>query len=262
MLDLRFVVENKDRVLKMLADRGQSLDQVRSTPGLEGVDPWALDGERREVIQRVESLRHRQRVTGEEIARLGREKKDTSALKAEMKGVADEIKAGEERLPEIEEKLRRVPPRGPESARRERSRGPGRRGQRGDPQGGRATAIRLHAQGPLGRGHGARLARLRARHQGLGRALRLHLRRPGPAGASPRGLHAGPAHARARLPRGGDAVPRQPRHPHRHGPASEVRGRPLQDPARRARPLPDPHRRGPARPTSTRTRSWRRTSSR
>jgi seryl-tRNA synthetase len=106
MLDLRFVVENKDRVLKMLADRGQSLDQVRSTPGLEGVDPWVLDGERRELIQKVESLRHRQRVAGEEIARLGREKKDTSALKAEMKGVADEIKTGEQSLQEIEERLR------------------------------------------------------------------------------------------------------------------------------------------------------------
>jgi seryl-tRNA synthetase len=106
MLDLRFVVENKDRVLKMLADRGQSLDQVRSTPGLESVDPWSLDGERRELIQRVESLRHRQRTTGEEIARLGREKKDTSGLKAEMKGVADEIKTGEQRLQEIEDKLR------------------------------------------------------------------------------------------------------------------------------------------------------------
>jgi seryl-tRNA synthetase len=106
MLDLRFVVENKDRVLRMLADRGQGLDQVASYPGLEGVDPWVLDGERRETIHRVESLRHRQRVTGEEIARLGREKKDTSALKAEMKGVAEEIKAGEARLAEIEEKLR------------------------------------------------------------------------------------------------------------------------------------------------------------
>jgi seryl-tRNA synthetase len=106
MLDLRFVVENKERVLKMLADRGQSLESVRAYPGLEGVDPRALDGERRETLQKVESLRHRQRVTGEEIARLGREKKDPGALKAEMKGVSEEIKAGEARLQEIEEKLR------------------------------------------------------------------------------------------------------------------------------------------------------------
>jgi seryl-tRNA synthetase len=54
----------------------------------------------------VEALRHRQRLAGEEIARLGRAKQDASALKAEMKGVADEIKAGEARLGEIEETLR------------------------------------------------------------------------------------------------------------------------------------------------------------
>ena len=106
MLDLRFVVENKDRIVKMLGDRRQSLEQVSALPGLAGIDPWTLDAERRETIQRVEGLRHRQRVAGEEIARLGREKKDSSALKAEMKGVSDEIKGGETRLQEIEEKLK------------------------------------------------------------------------------------------------------------------------------------------------------------
>src|SRR5262245_51289019 len=90
----------------MLADRGQSLDQVRAWPGLAGVDPWALDAERRAAIQKVEQLRHRQRVVGEEIARRGRAREDASELKAEMKGVAEEIKAGDEGLREIEEKIR------------------------------------------------------------------------------------------------------------------------------------------------------------
>src|SRR5262245_2717968 len=107
MLDLRFVVENKDRVLAMLRDRGQSLESVRAQPGLQGVDPWSLDEKRRERIEKVEGLRHRQRQAGEEIAKLGRAKQDTSALKAEMKGVADEVKTGETRLQEIEETLRR-----------------------------------------------------------------------------------------------------------------------------------------------------------
>jgi seryl-tRNA synthetase len=106
MLDLRFVMENKDKVLAGLEARGQSLDSIRAYPGLEGVDPWALDAERRERIQKVEGLRHRQRTVGEEIARLSREKKDTQALKAEMKGVADEIKAGDARLNAIQETLR------------------------------------------------------------------------------------------------------------------------------------------------------------
>jgi seryl-tRNA synthetase len=106
MLDRRFVVENKDRVLEMLKARGQSLDQVRAYPGLAGADPWALDAERREIIQKVEALRHRQRLAGEEIARLGRDKKDASALKAEMKIAAEEVKAGEARLEAVEETLR------------------------------------------------------------------------------------------------------------------------------------------------------------
>ncbi len=105
VLDLKFVVENRDRVLAMLEQRGQGLDQIRAWPGLAGVDPWALDVERRATIQRVEQLRHRQRVAGEEIARRGRAKEDAADLKAEMKGVSEEIKRGDERLREIEEKI-------------------------------------------------------------------------------------------------------------------------------------------------------------
>jgi seryl-tRNA synthetase len=45
-------------------------------------------------------------VCGEEIARLGKAKQDASALKAEMKGVSDEIKTLESRLSELEGSLR------------------------------------------------------------------------------------------------------------------------------------------------------------
>jgi seryl-tRNA synthetase len=106
VLDLRFVVENKERVLAMLAARGQTLEQLRSWPGLEDADPWMLDAERRAVIQEVEKLRHEQRTVGEEIARRGRAKEDASALKAEMKGVADRIKELDARQAAIEEKIR------------------------------------------------------------------------------------------------------------------------------------------------------------
>ena len=107
MLDLRFVVENRERVLAALRSRGQTLEQIQSWPGLSGVDPWTLDGERKAAIQKVEQLRHRQRLAGEEIARRGREKQDASELKAEMKGVADEIKALEVRQQEVEDAIRR-----------------------------------------------------------------------------------------------------------------------------------------------------------
>jgi len=101
MLDLRWVVENRALVEQMLADRGGTLDLSRG-------DPWALDAERRALLQRVEQLRHRQKVCGEEIARRGRAREDAAELKAEMKGVSDEIKGLESRLAEVEEAIRQA----------------------------------------------------------------------------------------------------------------------------------------------------------
>jgi seryl-tRNA synthetase len=107
MLDLKYVVENREAVLAMLASRGQDLAAVQAFPGLAGVDPWALDAERRALIQEVEQLRHRQRLAGEEIARRGKAKEDASELKAEMKGVAERIKQGEARLEEVRSAIER-----------------------------------------------------------------------------------------------------------------------------------------------------------
>ncbi len=100
MLDRRYVVENKERVLERLAARGVSLEG--------GADPWALDAERRAVLQEVEKLRHRQRVAGQEIARLQKAKQDASALKAEMKGVSESIAGLDARLKEVEARLDEV----------------------------------------------------------------------------------------------------------------------------------------------------------
>jgi len=107
MLDLRFVVENREAVLAMLASRGQSLEEVQAFPGLAGIDPWTLDAERRALIREVEGLRHRQRVVGEEIARRGKAKQDASELKAEMKGVAERIKVSDGRLEEVKAAIER-----------------------------------------------------------------------------------------------------------------------------------------------------------
>ena len=107
MLDLRYVVENREVVLAMLESRGQDLASVQAFPGLAGVDPWALDAERRALILEVEQLRHRQRLVGEEIARRGKAKQDASELKAEMKGVADRIKQGDARLDEVKAAIER-----------------------------------------------------------------------------------------------------------------------------------------------------------
>jgi seryl-tRNA synthetase len=108
VLDLRYVVENRERVLERLASRGLSLERLGEEAGLAGADPWELDAARRAALQQVEQLRHRQRLAGEEIARLGRAKQDTATLKAEMKGVAEEIKSLEDRLGALEARLRQL----------------------------------------------------------------------------------------------------------------------------------------------------------
>jgi seryl-tRNA synthetase len=99
MLDLRFVADHKDEVLAMLEARGQSLAGSDS-------ELWSRDAERRALIVQVETLRHRQKVCGEEIARRGKAREDASTLKAEMKAVADEVKAKEALLAAAEEALR------------------------------------------------------------------------------------------------------------------------------------------------------------
>ncbi|MEO5761816.1 MAG: serine--tRNA ligase [Vicinamibacteria bacterium] len=100
MLELRYVADHKDIIQTMLKDRGDDPAKVFATS-----DPWDLDSRRREIIQKVEALRHRQRVAGEEIARRGKAKEDTSVLKVEMKAVSDDIKAFDTDLAAIESTL-------------------------------------------------------------------------------------------------------------------------------------------------------------
>jgi seryl-tRNA synthetase len=125
VLDPKYLVEQRAEVERMLQDRGTSAEAT-----LGGRDPWALDAERRQVLQRVEALRHEQRTAGEEIARRGRAREDATEIKSRMKGVAEEIKGLEVKLAEAEAQLREVQlvlpnvpdasvPRGDESANRE-----------------------------------------------------------------------------------------------------------------------------------------------
>jgi seryl-tRNA synthetase len=100
MLDLKLVVEDRARVEDLLGRRGQ--------PPAALSELLAHDAERRKQLQRVEELRHRQRVAGEEIAKLGKAKQDASALKSEMKSVSDEIKSLEGTLAELEQKVQQA----------------------------------------------------------------------------------------------------------------------------------------------------------
>jgi seryl-tRNA synthetase len=100
VLDLKRVVDDKEQVLARLRRRGGDAEKA-----LLEADPWALDHERRVSLQRVEQLRHRQRVVGEDIAKRGRAGEDTSDLKGDMKIVADTVKELEAKLQGIEDAL-------------------------------------------------------------------------------------------------------------------------------------------------------------
>jgi len=97
MLDLKFLRKELDRVRERIALRGVEVDWERF---LE------LDGERRELIQRVEALRSRQNRYSEEISRIKREGGDSKDLIAEMRVVAKEAKELERQLRQKEEELR------------------------------------------------------------------------------------------------------------------------------------------------------------
>jgi len=99
MLDVKFVRENREVV------RG-ALRRRRSPLSLAGFEE--LDRERRETIVAVEKRRAERNAASEEIGRLRREKKDSSALMERMKEVSARIKEAEAGLPDIERRMEEV----------------------------------------------------------------------------------------------------------------------------------------------------------
>jgi seryl-tRNA synthetase len=82
MLDLKFIFENREYVLRKMAARGLRLDLDE----LIGVAE-----ERKKTLKRVEDLRAEKNRASELIAKTKREGKDTASLIADMKGVGEEI---------------------------------------------------------------------------------------------------------------------------------------------------------------------------
>lgn len=103
MLDLKYLIDNEQRVKDLLRRRQSPIDDLAAEQS-----PWALDSRRRELLKVVEELRHRQRVAGEEIGRRARAKEDASALKADMKEVSDRLKQLEPELADTEQRLQEV----------------------------------------------------------------------------------------------------------------------------------------------------------
>lgn len=97
MHDLSYFREHLDEFEQMARNRGITLD-------LAGFR--ALDQERRKLITAVEQLKAARNKASDEIARLKKAKQDASALIAEMKRVSDEIKQSDERVAELDGRVR------------------------------------------------------------------------------------------------------------------------------------------------------------
>src|SRR5579862_859237 len=126
MLDLGYVREHLDVIEKMARDRGVTLDLAAFRE---------LDAERRQIITSIERLKAERNKASEEIARLGKivhggdkakeqikeqtkehaagheetlaaAMAERDALLAKMKTVSDEIKRGDERIAELDERVK------------------------------------------------------------------------------------------------------------------------------------------------------------
>ncbi|HMK66731.1 MAG TPA: serine--tRNA ligase, partial [Thermodesulfobacteriota bacterium] len=96
MLDLKLIRERMAWVKDRLSLRGQGL-------------PWeafeALDKNRREILQEVETLKHRRNVVSDQIGRLKKEKKEDRESIEEMRLVSKRIKELDDSLNGIEEQF-------------------------------------------------------------------------------------------------------------------------------------------------------------
>ena len=99
MLDLKFVLENLDLVVKKTESRGTKIKIDRLAK---------LVQEKNKLLRKVEDLRHEQNKTSKLIGQMKKEKKDSSSVIPEMKKVSKEIKNLEEKLRDTEEKMREV----------------------------------------------------------------------------------------------------------------------------------------------------------
>jgi seryl-tRNA synthetase len=96
MLDLRLFRDQPEEIRARLGARGQDIDW-------DGL--LKLDRERRDLLSKVEELRHRRKTVSDQIAILKRDKQPADALMDEMKTVGERIKSLEETLRDCEERL-------------------------------------------------------------------------------------------------------------------------------------------------------------
>ena len=97
MLDIKILRTEPDRIREALKKRTNDLD---ITPAIE------LDLARREILTQVEKKKAQQNEISKKIPQMKKAGEDTAAIFAEMKELSNEIKADDEKVREIDAKLR------------------------------------------------------------------------------------------------------------------------------------------------------------
>lgn len=97
MLDIKLLRQEPEKIKEALKKRNSDLD---ITPAIE------LDKQRREILQEVEAKKAKQNEISKKIPQMKKNGEDTAPIFADMKKLSDEIKADDERVREIDEKLR------------------------------------------------------------------------------------------------------------------------------------------------------------
>ena len=99
MLDIRFVQENPDIVVKKTESQGLKIDLD---------DFLKLIQEKKKVLKKVEELRFERNKASKLIGQMKKEGKDASSQIREMKKVGDEVKGLEEKRREVNENLNKI----------------------------------------------------------------------------------------------------------------------------------------------------------
>ncbi|MBN1302197.1 MAG: serine--tRNA ligase [Melioribacteraceae bacterium] len=96
MLDLKFIRENPDKVKEGIKNKNEkdNVDEILS-----------LDQKRRTNLQKVEELKAKRNKVSQEVGRLKKAGENADEIIAEMKSVGDGIKALDDEVREIEEKM-------------------------------------------------------------------------------------------------------------------------------------------------------------
>jgi seryl-tRNA synthetase len=99
MLDIKYLRQNIDFVVKKMGERGQALNLERFL---------VLDAQRRDVIQEVEALRGERNTVSKQIGEKKKNREDAAEIIARMGEVSDRIKALDEALKQTDEEIQAI----------------------------------------------------------------------------------------------------------------------------------------------------------